>query len=149
MGKSIIVCDIDGVLADVGHRLHYVLEIWPKDWTSFFAKAVEDKPNKELITGLNQMRLEGKTIVLATGRPERYRKQTEYWLEQHNVPYDKLLMRPQEDFRPGVDLKEWWLESGDYGEVKDIELAIDNDNKIARMYVKHEIPAKVISFENR
>jgi len=40
------VFDIDGVLADVGHRLAYV-ERRPKDWKAFFAAAPLDPPLRE------------------------------------------------------------------------------------------------------
>ena len=32
-----VICDIDGTLADVQHRLHH-LEGDPKDWDGFFAE---------------------------------------------------------------------------------------------------------------
>ena len=39
----IAVFDIDGVLADVRHRLHHV-ERSPKNWDGFFAEMVDDAP---------------------------------------------------------------------------------------------------------
>ena len=46
--RPIAVIDIDGVLADVRHRLHLVHDR-PKDWVAFFAAAPDDPP---LETGL-------------------------------------------------------------------------------------------------
>ena len=39
--RPIAVLDIDGVLADVRHRLHH-LDKRPKDWAAFFAAAGRD-----------------------------------------------------------------------------------------------------------
>ena len=36
-----VVVDLDGVLADVRHRVHHV-ERRPKDWAAFFAAATDD-----------------------------------------------------------------------------------------------------------
>ena len=37
------VFDVDGVVADVAHRLHHVARR-PKDWRRFFAAAPKDPP---------------------------------------------------------------------------------------------------------
>ncbi|MBA3955457.1 MAG: hypothetical protein H0X58_02180 [Acidimicrobiia bacterium] len=44
--RPLAVVDIDGVLADVGHRLHF-LDRRPKDWKGFFAAARTDPPHPE------------------------------------------------------------------------------------------------------
>ena len=48
-GPARAVFDIDGVLADVRHRLHHVTAR-PKDWDAFFGAAPDDPPLRE---GLN------------------------------------------------------------------------------------------------
>ena len=47
------IVDIDGVVADVRHRVHYV-EQRPKDWKRFFAAAVRDEPHAEVLTLLRR-----------------------------------------------------------------------------------------------
>jgi hypothetical protein len=92
------VLDIDGVLADVGHRLHH-LDTRPKDWDGFFADAPDDPllPEGTAVAArlAGQMR-----IVYLTGRPERCRHDTEDWLRRHGLPEGRLLMRPDRDRRP-------------------------------------------------
>ncbi len=44
--RAVAVVDLDGVLADVRHRLHH-LDRRPKDWDSFFAAAPSDPPLAE------------------------------------------------------------------------------------------------------
>ena len=43
---SVVVFDVDGVLADVRHRLRHV-ERKPKDWPAFFAAMGDDAPLPE------------------------------------------------------------------------------------------------------
>lgn len=40
---QLVVFDVDGVLADVRHRLHF-LRTRPKDWPAFFAAVPDDPP---------------------------------------------------------------------------------------------------------
>ncbi len=100
---GLAVLDIDGVLADVRHRLRYVQQR-PKDWDAFFSAAPDDTP---LAPGLERALTlnEHGEIVYLTGRPERCRADTEHWLLQHGFPWAELLMRPDNDRRPARQYK--------------------------------------------
>jgi phosphoglycolate phosphatase-like HAD superfamily hydrolase len=99
----IAVLDIDGVLADVRHRLHHI-EARPKDWKAFFAEASEDPPLPEGLAVATELAAEH-TIVYLTGRPERLRRVTEHWLRRHDLPPGQLLMRHGGDYRPAREAK--------------------------------------------
>ncbi len=66
--RPIAVIDIDGVIADVRHRLQHVART-PKDWDAFFAAAPDDEV---LAVGLETARrlAEVCEIVYLSGRPE-------------------------------------------------------------------------------
>ena len=96
MSQPIILCDIDGVIADCSHRLHfiganpgkceYVPNDAPVDWDAFFAACTDDEPIKHVIRFLQH--LQGYfDIAYITGRPERSRKPTLAWFEKHRVPF--------------------------------------------------------------
>jgi hypothetical protein len=72
--RPLAVVDIDGVLADVRHRLHHVKNR-PKDWAAFFAAAPDDQP---LDKGLETVRrlAEVCDMVYLSGRPEHCRQHT-------------------------------------------------------------------------
>lgn len=94
----ITVFDIDGVLADVRHRLHH-LQRRPKDWNGFFAAAVDDpllEPGRVALLEAAG----ASTIVYVTGRPARCRRDTVEWLASHGLPAGDLHMRPNHDRRP-------------------------------------------------
>ncbi len=95
--------DIDGVVADVRHRLHH-LESQPKNWPAFFAGAATDPPLPEGIDLARELAV-SHDIVWLTGRPERLRRVTTHWLRQHELPVESLHMRRNGDYRPARQTK--------------------------------------------
>jgi hypothetical protein len=101
--RPLAIVDIDGVVADVRHRLHY-LQSRPKNWKGFFAAAPADSVHPEgvqLVTSLAVVH----EIVFLTGRPERLRAPTVEWLEANGVGGHRLVMRPDGDHRPAAQVK--------------------------------------------
>ena len=96
---GIAVFDVDGVLADVRHRLHHV-ERKPKDWDSFFAAMDDDGPLDEGIALARRYAEEGHRVAYLTGRNESYRALTVDWLARHGLPEGRLVMRRSDDRRP-------------------------------------------------
>jgi hypothetical protein len=97
------VIDLDGVLADVRHRLHF-LESSPKDWDGFFAGIPDDPVLPEGRAVVDRLADDHELIYL-TGRPEATRPDTEAWLEQHGLPRARLIMRRPRDRRPARVIK--------------------------------------------
>jgi len=93
------VVDIDGVLADVRHRLRYV-ERRPKDWARFFAAAGADPVLPEGAAVAERLAMDHDLVYL-TGRPESLRELTETWLRAGELPAARLLMRRAGDRRAG------------------------------------------------
>jgi phosphoglycolate phosphatase-like HAD superfamily hydrolase len=101
--RPYVVIDLDGVLADVGHRLHH-LEGRPKDWAAFFAGLDDDPLLPEGLAVARRLSEEHRVVYLS-GRPERTRARTQAWLERHGVPRGRLLLRGDHDRRPARVLK--------------------------------------------
>ncbi len=98
-----IAFDIDGVLADARHREHHLARR-PKDWEGFFAEARQDEP---IAAGRQALldALEGETVVLISGRPERLRQATVDWLAEHGFPQVQVFLRRDIDHRPASVVK--------------------------------------------
>ncbi len=96
---TVAVFDIDGVLADVRHRLHHVASR-PKDWDAFFGAAADDPPLTEGLGAVATADRAGHVIVYLTGRPERCRAATLTWLADQGLPPGELFMRDDTDRRP-------------------------------------------------
>ena len=101
--RPLAVIDIDGVLADVGHRLHF-LDRRPKDWKGFFAAARADPPHPEGLALAAEL-AQSHEVILLTGRPEGCRADTETWLGEHGIDHELLVMRPPGNRRPAAEVK--------------------------------------------
>jgi hypothetical protein len=102
--RALAVIDIDGVLADVRHRLHH-LSGRRRDWAAFFAAAPEDGVLPEGRSEIERALAEGLGLVYLTGRPERCRSASITWLREHGFPSAPLCMRPDNDRRPAREFK--------------------------------------------
>ena len=91
------VFDIDGVVADVRHRLHHL--DWPVSWRGFFQDADADPLLPEGARLVADLGAEHE-IVWLTGRPEWLREVTEAWLARHGMPDGEVHLRPVHDHRP-------------------------------------------------
>jgi hypothetical protein len=133
--RPIVIVDIDGTVADVHHRLHHIQGRGRKNWKRFFEAMDDDTPIASVIEKVRELAADSQ-IVMLTGRPEHYRDRTVAWLERFDVPFDRLLMRPDGDHRSDFVTKEELLDELPRGKVR---LAIDDRAPVCEMYRKHGI----------
>ena len=95
---SVAVIDLDGVVADVRHRLRHIQD-GRKDWDAFFDGIPDDEVLPEGRAVVERLATDH-DIVYLTGRPERTRADTEDWLGRHRLPRGELVMRRDGDRRP-------------------------------------------------
>lgn len=108
MQKNIVIFDLDGTIADNEHRNHLV-RCQDPDWRAYFAACTDDAPNTPVIKMLDALFNEGREVWIVSGRSDEVRAETEAWLADHNVSYDKLIMRPKDSQTPDHVLKKEWL----------------------------------------
>ena len=129
---NIILCDIDGTVADNSHRQHFLQG--KKDWEGFFSTLVEDKPIMPTIELLKDEFKKGREIIFITGRPKRYSYSTNLWLKEYfNFNY-KLYMREDGDQRNKLSVKKDIFEKN--LEAKDIAYCLDNDPNLIVQWQK-------------
>ena len=121
--RPLAIVDIDGVVADVRHRLHH-LERRPKNWKGFFADAERDQPHLE---GVELVRLlsADHEVVFLTGRPGNLEQATRRWLSQHGLGDHRLVMRPGNDRRTAAVVKVELL--AEVAEGRTVEIVVDDD----------------------
>lgn len=102
-----IVFDIDGTLANLNHRLHYMKDR-PKNWKGFHKGVREDGVYDDVVWLLKMFQANGCRIVIATGRSDRQKDDTIWWLENvAKVSFDAIYMREKDDYRDdGIVKKE-------------------------------------------
>lgn len=98
--STAIMVDLDGTLANLNHRLHYVRREGKKDWGGFFRECGNDGLY-DCVAGV--VRLEataGTDIVFCSGRDEEQcRDLTKDWLESHGFSTKNLVMRPKLNYK--------------------------------------------------
>lgn len=133
-----ILFDIDGTLADNWHRQHLVQSDTP-DWDKFFDSMSQDAPNKPVVELYELVKASDRyTIILVSGRPERYRGQTISWLDRHNITFNKLYMRPDGDRRPDFMVKKDMLDAI-VGDGYEILFVIDDRTQTVKMWRENGI----------
>ena len=99
--NKIIICDLDGTLFDHTHRRHLSDA---QKFDEYNSKLHLDSPKKAVHEILHRM-APHHPVILITGRPDKWEKETRAQLQQYHVPYDDLYMRKEGDMQSDVDLK--------------------------------------------
>lgn len=109
----IVIFDLDGTIALIDHRRHYVQgkgsKATKEDWRNFYAACVDDEPNTPVVVILRVLFMAGHDVIIFSGRSDEVRPQTEEWLNKHRIPFHSLMMRKEGDYTPDEELKRSWL----------------------------------------
>lgn len=128
-----VVFDLDGTLADIEHRRHFVAddrEDGP-DWDAFFGACFDDTPKHEVISALTAMLAAGHRVEIWSGRSDAVAIPTLQWLAQHGVDMNKvgIRMRQRYDYTPDEALKRSWIYH--YGRP---DIVFDDRDKVVAMW---------------
>lgn len=129
----IVISDLDGTITDAEHRVHLVRE-HPKDYDAFFNAARDDGPIWPVIHVLRALKAAGHEIHIITGRSDITKADTIEWLDRFEVPHDRLLMRPADDYTPDDRLKRAWFQLEYRSE--DVLLVLEDRARVVRMWRK-------------
>lgn len=131
-GETCFICDIDGTVADLTHRRHWLLDK-PKNWKAFEQNMIEDEPIKWVINTVQYLQKQGLSMIMCSGRGEQNRKVTEEWLETHGLHPVKLYMRAKGDYRADdiikAELLDQIIEDG-----WDPKLTFDDRDRVVKMW---------------
>lgn len=129
---QVVICDIDGTIADCSHRQHYVRQD-KKDWVGFFSEMYRDTVRIDTLKFLQEYYQSGHKIIFVSARPEDYREITEGWLsDKVGIPYELLIMRRSGDKRDDTIVKSDIYKK--YLKELDILTVIDDRPKVIRMW---------------
>lgn len=129
-----VIFDIDGTIADITHRHHYVTTK-PKNWGAFYRNMHLDAP---IVPMLRMIRSMSSSInpIWCTGRPEEYRQVTLDWLNSHHLQTRYLYMRAKGDNRQDTIVKEELLMKMRQDGFNPV-MAFEDRKRIAEMWRKH------------
>jgi len=127
----IVIFDLDGTLADIKHRRHYV-ENGNHNWDKFYETCVNDTPNMPIVEICRRLKGSGLEIAIFSGRSDVVKKETEDWLSNNHIEYDFLYMRPQGDYTSDHILKKKWLD--EFEKKRMIMCVFDDRDRIVNMW---------------
>lgn len=121
-----ILCDIDGTLAHMKDRS-------PFDWKRV-GEDVLDITVRDILGAYHCNDLtDDVKIILLSGRDAVCRKETEDWCVANSVPYDRLLMRPENDQRKDSIVKREIYENEIKGKYN-VLFVLDDRNQVVEMW---------------
>lgn len=140
--KPLYIFDLDGTLALIEHRRHFV-EGPKKDWPAFHAACVDDKPNHPVIQVMHRLR-DGADIYIFSGRSDEVREQTIDWLVKHtaltyNDVQSRLWMRKAGDYTPDDDLKRQWYANLPTNDAMRLMAVFDDRDRVVAMWRSYGI----------
>jgi hypothetical protein len=129
---SIVLFDLDGTLALIEHRVHFIQRPRAEqDWDAFYEACDKDEPNFPVIAVFNALQTSGYTLYILTGRSDQVEEKTRKWLNAYDIEPDEMIMRPAGDFTPDDVLKKRWVEK--IGE-DNVTMAFEDRDRMASMY---------------
>jgi len=133
MEKQTIIFDVDGTIADVEHRRHFVTQK-PADWKSFKEETVNDTPVQWVCDIAKRFIAQGDDVAFFSARNESQRGITETQISEWiGNGHKGLFLRPDGDFRPDEEFKSDLADKFEEFGGK-IDLVFDDRNKVVDMW---------------
>lgn len=118
--SEVVLCDLDGTLALFGNANPY-----DRDF-------LKDKPNQTVISIINGLETHIQLIIIS-GRNGKYKKDTEKWLAENKISYDKLIMRSEDDVRKDSIVKQEIYETEIKGKYN-VLFVLDDRNQVVELW---------------
>lgn len=157
--KPLYIFDLDGTLALIHHRRHFVenptkqcptcrgthvacptckdngRDKWKPNWDAFHAACVDDVPNRPVISILEKLQHDA-DIWVWSGRSNLVFYQTYAWLDAHlgRTSWDAIRMRQAGDFTPDDILKRSWLRTLHNVDRERLVATFDDRDRIVKMW---------------
>lgn len=131
-----VIFDLDGTLANIDHRTHFVRG-GRRDWNSFFRECVNDMPVPAVVESFHAHLAAGHRVRIWSGRSDVVRAETEQWLDEATIdPCYLEHMRAEGDNTPDVELKRYWLNQTAHRP----DLVYDDRQRVVDMWRAEGIP---------
>lgn len=137
-----VIFDVDGTLANLDHRVHYVSN-GVSDWKNFFKYISKDtvyEPVRLINHALHEYIKSFGTlaILVVSARGDDLKQETEDWLRKNHIQYDRIYMRKAGDYRKDSIVKKEILERIQIDGFEPV-LAIDDRKQVVDMWREHGI----------
>lgn len=143
-GDECMIVDIDGTVANIEHRLHFLekTEKFKPNWPKFLSACDKDHPKRDVIQIVKAIRkAKDLDVVFCSGRGDEYRDKTRAWLDANELKfhYEHLFMRRRGDYRQDNLIKEIILDYEVLTRYRDVFVSIDDRDQVCAMWRRREI----------
>ena len=135
--RKIVVVDLDGTLADIDHRVHFIRREKP-DWNAFYKACMGDTPNRWCVKIIDNVAPAlGVRLMIVSARSKLVEQETRDWLNNNLTAFfrgdvELVMLREDGDHTEDTELKRRWLAS--VGGAKAVLFAIDDRQKVVDMW---------------
>lgn len=149
--RPLYIFDLDGTLALIEHRRHFVdRERGKQDWTGFYRACVNDEPNAPVLRVMESLRRFA-DVWIWSGRSDEVRPETVDWLRMNTSftaadfdsafgVQDVLTMRPDGDYTADDVLKKRWLDSMLVDDRRRLVAVFDDRDRVVQMWRDAGVP---------
>jgi hypothetical protein len=136
--KPLYIFDLDGTLALIQHRRHFVSGE-NHNWPAFYAACDQDEPNWPVLITMEALYRFGADLWIWSGRSDEVYGKTVAWLFEHtpmNV-YELeqvLKMRTAGDYTPDDNLKRSWYEELTTNDKRRLVAVFDDRDRMVAMW---------------
>jgi len=145
--KPLYIFDLDGTLALIEHRRHFVARPrGEQDWKAFYAACDKDAPNDPVIGTMERLRETGADIWIFSGRSDEVREKTIQWLADKTtfmsweLDGPMLTMRQAGNYTPDDVLKKGWLDDMLVSDKARLVAVFEDRDRMVKMWRAAGVP---------
>lgn len=136
-----LIVDLDGTICDVRGIRHFVRGKH-RNFDMFHRSSLFCPPNEQVLQMVRDAEAHGIPIIIISARQEKYREVSEVWLNNIEVDFSNMYLRPDDDLRPDHEVKHDILKK--VREDYDILRAIDDNPTLKTTWAKNKIQTTMV-----
>lgn len=141
--KGAVCFDMDGTLNDVRGVRHF-LDGKYKDFDAFHRMSEFEPANDDVVQMALDAHASGYSVLITTARSEPYRETTQKWLDDRNIPYENIFMRPEGDYRSDYEVKKDMFQ--EISEHYDVVRCVDDNPQAIQAWRENNVAVTVVPF---
>ena len=138
--RPLYIFDLDGTLALIEHRRHFLERDTRDKWRHFYAACDKDQPNGPVIAVMETLRHAGADVWIFSGRSDEVRDKTITWLAHHTsfmtheLQGPVLTMREAGGYTADDTLKMQWFDSMLLDDKRRLVAVFDDRDRVVAMW---------------
>lgn len=142
--RDAIIFDADGTLCNVLDIRHHLLDKSIFDYHRYHMESINCPAVSRVVRAAIEAHEAGTAVLIVTARVEKYRPETEFWLDKNlPIPYDEMYMRADGDRRDDAVIKRELL-ARIKGDGYNIIHAWEDKQSVAELWESEGIPVTVV-----